>query len=91
MSSDNRIILNMIVKIFGETQKMLWPFWCYLTALLMTKDVIYILIPEFKKELPGSQYFRTQNPNKEKEGKLQNEHNAYGVQYNDINCPEMIN
>ena len=45
----------MAVKIFDGTQKTFGPFWFHLTVLLMTKDLLNVLMPEFKNSLPESE------------------------------------
>jgi len=55
MSSDNGIVLNVQVKTFDGTQKIFGLFLIYLKALLMTKDLLDILFPELKNELPVSE------------------------------------
>ena len=55
MSSDNGIVSNVQVKTFDGMQKTLGAFWFYFKALLMTKDLLDVLLPEFKNELPDSE------------------------------------
>jgi hypothetical protein len=52
MSSDNGIITDVQVKTFDGTQLKFGAFWFYLTALLMTKNLLDVLMPEFENELP---------------------------------------
>ena len=66
MSSDNVIVLNVQVKTFDGTQKTFGPFWIYLTALVMTKDLLDVLLLELKNKLPVSEYVKSQTK-KEKE------------------------
>ena len=56
MSSDNGITLNVQVKIFNGMQKTFGGFWIYFKALLMTKNLLDLLLPEFKNKLPDSEY-----------------------------------
>ena len=67
MSSDNGIVSNVQVKTFNGTQKMSGPFWFYLTALLMTKDLLDVLFLEFKNEVPVSEHAKGLTK-KDKEG-----------------------
>ena len=60
MSSDNGIISNVQVKTFNGMQKTFGAFWFYFKALLMTKDLLDVLLPEFKKELPDTEYTKGQ-------------------------------
>ena len=60
MSSDNGIVSNVQVNTFDGTQKMFKPFWFYLTALLLTKDLLDVLFPGFKNEVPVSEYAKGQ-------------------------------
>ena len=39
---------------------MFGAFWFYFKALLMTKDLLDVLIPEFKNILPDSEYVKSQ-------------------------------
>ena len=41
-------------------QKTFGVFWFYFKALLMTKDLLDVLLPEFKNELPDSEYAKSQ-------------------------------
>ena len=66
MSSDNGIVSNVQVTTFGGTPRMFGVFWFYLKALLMTKDLLEVLFPEFKTKLPSSEYTRGKSE-KEKE------------------------
>ena len=56
MSSDNGIVLNVQVKTFDGMQKTFGAFWFYFKALLMTKDLLDVLLPEFKNKLPETEY-----------------------------------
>ena len=60
MSFDNGIASDVQVKTFDEAQNMFGPFWFYLTALSMTKDLLDVLFPEFKNKLPVSEYAKSQ-------------------------------
>ena len=60
MSSDNGIVLNVQVKIFDRMQKTFGAFWYYVKTLLMTKDLLDVLFPEFKNKLPDSEYAESQ-------------------------------
>ena len=60
MSSDNGILSNVQVKTFDEMQKTFGAFWFYFKALLMTKDLLDVLLPEFKNELPDSECAKNQ-------------------------------
>ena len=88
MSWDNGIESNVQVKIFDGTQKMFWPFWFHLKALLMTKDQLDVLLPELKNKLPDSEYL-CQWPTEERERKRQKEQNGCGILRNNIEFPEM--
>ena len=60
MSADNGIVSNVQVKTFDGLQKTFGAFWFYFRALLMTKDLLDVLLPEFKNELPDSEYAKSQ-------------------------------
>jgi hypothetical protein len=66
MSSDNGIMTNVQVKTFDGTQQTFGAFWFYLTALLMTKNLLDALMPEFENELPESEYAESQNAKQKK-------------------------
>ena len=51
MSADNGIVSNVQVKTFDGFQKTFRAFWFYFRALLMTKDLLDVLLPDFKNEL----------------------------------------
>ena len=58
--------MNVQVKTFDGTQKTFRPLWVYLTALVMTKDLLGVLLPELKNKLPVFEYAKSQTK-KEKE------------------------
>ena len=60
MSSDNGIVSNVQVKTFDGLRKTFGAFWFYFKALLMTKDLLDVLLPEFKNELSDSEYAKSQ-------------------------------
>ena len=56
MSADNGIVSNVQVKTFDGLQKTFGAFWFYFRALLMTKDLLDVLLPDFKYELPETEH-----------------------------------
>ena len=60
MSSDNGIVSNVQVKTFNGLQKTFGAFWFYFKALIMTKDLLGVLLPEFKNKLTDSEYTKSQ-------------------------------
>ena len=85
MSSDNGIVLNVQVKTFDGTQKIFGLFLIYLKALLMTKDLLDILFPELKNELPVSE----KGQSKKEKANCSKSKNGYGLLWNNINFPKM--
>ena len=75
MCLDNGIVLNMSVKTFDRAHTKFVLFWFYLTALLMTKHQVNILMPEFKNVLPN---LKIQKARPRSRKKCQKEHNDYG-------------
>ena len=66
MSADNGNVSNVQIKTFDGLQKTCVVFWFHVRALLMTKDLLGVLLPEFKNELPETEYSKGQSK-KEKE------------------------
>ena len=66
MSADNGIVSNVQVKTFDRLQKTFGVFWFYFRALLMTKDLLDVLLPEFKDELPETEHAKGQTKKKRK-------------------------
>ena len=56
MSADNGIVSNVQVKTFDGLQKTFGAFWFYFRALLMTKDLLDVLLPDFKNKLPENEH-----------------------------------
>ena len=78
----------MQVKTFDEAQNMFGPFWFYLTALSMTKDLLDVLFPESRHELPVAEHAESQTK-KEKENCSRNRMVMGGLLWNNIDFPEM--
>jgi hypothetical protein len=60
MSGDNGIVSNVQVKTFDGLRKTFGAFWFYFRALLMTKDLLDVLLPEFKDKLPETEHAESQ-------------------------------
>ena len=60
MSGDNEIGSNVQVKTFDGLQKTFGVFWFYFRALLMTKDLLHVLLQDFKNELPETEHAEAQ-------------------------------
>ena len=66
MSTDNGIVSNVQVKTFDGLQKTFGAFWFYFRALLIAKDLLDVLLPDFKDKLPETEHAKGQTK-KEKE------------------------
>ena len=60
MNSDNGVVSNKQVKTFDGMQKMFRPYIFYREALLMIKNLLDALFPDFKNKLPVSEYAKGQ-------------------------------